>query len=78
MNDVTALQARLTNARRDRDRARGAYESAKTMTDTARAELHKEFGVDTVEEAEALARQLSDQLDAEIERLNALLDRIGA
>lgn len=78
MTDVTALQARLTTARRDRDRARGAYETAKAMADTARADLQRKFGVDSVEQAEALAAQLRDQLDAEVARLSDLLDQIGA
>lgn len=76
--DVTALQNRLIAARRDRDRAQGALESAKQVAQAARAELQEQFGVSTVEEAEQLAGQLQETLDQQIERLSDLLDQIGA
>lgn len=76
--DVTALQVRLDKARRDRDRALGAYESAKAVADAARDDLRGEFGVSTVEEADHLADHLQDTLDELTEQLTGLLDQIGA
>jgi Tfp pilus assembly protein PilX len=76
--NVTALQARLTAARRDRDRALGAYESAVQVADAARADLEREFGVSTIEEAESMVAHLQDTLDEQMEHLAAVLDQIGA
>jgi hypothetical protein len=75
--DVTALQEKLRDAERQRVRAEGARDSAKTAFITARDELKAEFGVETVEEAAALLAQLREDLAGIVADISAQLDQIG-
>lgn len=75
--DVVALQDRLRDAERQRVRAEGARDAAKTAYDTARADLKREFGVETVDEAAALLTELREELAVLVADLSAKLDEIG-
>lgn len=77
MEEVSKLQQRLATAQRERNRAEGAYETAKAVAESARAELKQDFGVDTVEDANELLGDLKSQLQKIIADLNEALDRIG-
>jgi hypothetical protein len=77
MDDVARLQQRLADAERQRSRAEGAYTTAKAIADIARADLLRDFGVETVEEAEQLMQQLHREIAEVITELNADLDKIG-
>lgn len=75
--DVAALQDRLRDAERQRVRAEGARDSAKSAYESARADLKREFGVETVEEASALLTRLREELAGIVADLSAKLDEIG-
>jgi hypothetical protein len=75
--DVVALQEKLRAAERDRVRAEGARDSAKASYDTARDELKREFGVETVEEAATLLTQLREELAGIVADISTKLDEIG-
>lgn len=77
IDDVARLQQRLADAERQRSRAEGAYATAKAIVEQARADLRRDFGVDTVEEAEELMRQMRQEITDLIVDINAELDRIG-
>lgn len=75
--DVAALQQRLTDAERHRVRAEGARDSAQASYEAARAELKKNFGVETVEDAAALLGKLREELAVIVADMSAKLDEIG-
>jgi hypothetical protein len=75
--DVVTLQARLAEAHRAKARAEGARDNAQAAADTARAELERDFGVATVEQAEAMLADLRDELAALTTAISAQLDKIG-
>jgi hypothetical protein len=77
MNDVAKLQQRLADAERQRSRAEGAYITAQAIVEQARTELRRDFGVDTVEEAEALMTTLQQEIADLVAQINTELDRIG-
>lgn len=75
--DVAALQDKLRDAERQRVRAEGARDAAKSAYDTARADLKRDFGVETVEEASALLTHLREDLAGIVADLSVKLDQIG-
>jgi hypothetical protein len=75
--DIAALQQRLRAAERERVRAEGARDAALASRANAQAELKKQFGVDTVEDASALHQQLKQELAGIVSDLSAKLDEIG-
>lgn len=77
MEEVSKLQQRLAAAQRERARAEGAFETAKAIAAAARDELQRDFGVDTVEDAEQLMQRLRRELTELVEAINTELDRIG-
>lgn len=76
-DDVTALQARLAAAQRERNRAEGARDTAKSVAEAARDELQRDYGVTTVAEGEALLSQLRDELEDLAKTIASKLDEIG-
>lgn len=77
MEQVADLQNRISAAQRERARAEGARDAAQAAAETARAELHRDFGVSTVEEANTLLTQLRADLEATTAEVAAALDKIG-
>jgi hypothetical protein len=77
MEDVAALQARIEKGRRDRARAEGARDAAQAAADNARAELKRDFDVDTVEQAEELLIHLRNELAELTAEMDAHLGEIG-
>jgi len=75
---VAAIRTRLATAQRARVRAEADRDAAAASAATARAQLAEEFGVQTVEEAQAMLQQLDTALAGEIATLAAALDEIGA
>lgn len=76
-DDIVALQARVTAAQRDRARAEGARDAAKAAADNAREELLRDFGVESVEDAEKTLFLLREQLTQLTAEISAKLDQIG-
>jgi uncharacterized protein involved in exopolysaccharide biosynthesis len=77
MDDVAALQKRLADAQRERARAEGAYATAQAIAEQARAELKRDFEVDTIEDAEALMATYRQELALLVQQITTELDRIG-
>lgn len=77
MDDVAKLQQRLADAQRERARAEGAYATAQAIAEQARAELKRDFEVDTVADAETLLETLREELALLVSQLTEELDRIG-
>lgn len=75
--DVVALQQRLANAQREHSRAEGARDAAQAAYDSANAELRRDYGVSTVEEAAVRLAELRRELEATIADISAKLDQIG-
>lgn len=77
MDDVAKLQQRLADAQRERARAEGAYATAQAIAEQARAELKRDFEVDTVADAETLLQTMREELALLVSQLTEELDRIG-
>lgn len=77
MEEVSKLQQRLADAQRERGRAEGAYETAKAIAATARDELERDFGVNTLQDAQDLKLKLQRELAEIVTAINTELDRIG-
>lgn len=75
--DVVALQTKLAAAQRDAARAEGVRDAAKAAAEAARAELLRDFEVDTVADAEKLLETYRQELAATVNKINAALDRTG-
>lgn len=77
MEEVAALQDRLTDAQRARARAEGARDTAQAAADAARQELNRDFGVETIEQAETMLAELRDELAGIADQIRDRLDQIG-
>jgi uncharacterized protein involved in exopolysaccharide biosynthesis len=77
MDEVAKLQQRLADAQRQRARAEGAYTTAKAIMEQARADLKRDFGVDSVGEAEELMDTMRQEIADLVAEISAELDRIG-
>lgn len=75
--DVNDLERRLTLAHRAKARADGAREAAEASAATIRAEMKRDFGVDTVEDAEKLLAQWQTRLDELTKHITDKLDEMG-
>lgn len=74
---VADIQARVTAAHRDRVRAEAARDAALTAAEQARADLKRDFGVTTVQEAEDLVETLRAELAEIVTGINTALDQAG-
>ncbi len=74
---VADLQARVVAAQRERFRAEAARDQAKASAAEARAELERDFGISTVEQAGVQLYELKADLEDQIAQLTSALDRIG-
>lgn len=70
---VTALQAKVAEARRARARADHEVDAATAAADTARAALQTEFGVTTAEQARELLATLEGDVTAALAALATAL-----
>lgn len=76
-DDINTLHKRMEAAQLERTRAEGAQEHARRVAETAKEELKREFGVDTIATAEQLLEQMRAQLADQIAHIIAQLDEIG-
>jgi len=72
------LRARISAAQQEEARASVARDNAVKNREAAVADLEKHFGVNTVEEAEALLVKFKQELAAEIASAEDKLAEIGA
>jgi hypothetical protein len=77
MTDIDQLRQDVTAAQRRHARAQHDAEQAQAGLEAARAALRDEFGVETAEDAQALAERLEGELGAEADRVRELLEQAG-
>lgn len=74
---VTELKERIAAAQRARARAEHERDAAQARADSAREQLHRDFGVSTVDDARAMLDQLETELSTAVAQLRATLNEIG-
>lgn len=74
---VLAVRSRIAAAQRARSRAEMERDAAQAAADKARKQLADEFGVSSVEDAQAMLRTLQDELGQAVTDLRSQLDDIG-
>lgn len=76
-SEVADLQNRISAADRERIRAEAARDAAVDAAQRARDELKREFGVDTLAEANELLEGLRAELGLIVGKVTAALDKAG-
>lgn len=75
--EVLAVRGRIAAAQRARSRAEMERDAAQAAADKARRQLAAEFGVESVEDAQAMLAKLQDELAQAVGDLRTQLDDIG-
>ncbi len=75
---VADIQARMDAAQRERLRAEGSRDAAKAAAEKAAADLDRDFGITTAEQAQAMLDTLRAELMEIVEQLRQALDEAGA
>lgn len=76
-SEVADLQNRISAADRERIRAEAARDAAVDAAQRARDELKREFGVDSLAEANELLEGLRAELGLIVGKVTAALDKAG-
>lgn len=74
---VADIQARITAAQRERMRAEAARDAALAAAEQARTDLKRDFGVNTLAEAEDLLLTLRTELAEIVTGISTALDKVG-
>jgi hypothetical protein len=72
------IRQRISTVTATRARAQVEYENAQTRVASARADLKERFGVVTTEDAKRVQRELEEDLERQIEAVEAALTEAGA
>lgn len=72
------IQKRISQASQEEARAEVVRENARAQKLSALAALKEEFGVGSVDEAKELRQRLTETLNDNIERIEGILDDLGA